>query len=40
MPMDTGQKTGKVFDLNLPFTQAGQERYLTIFQEDLEEGRV
>jgi ABC-type oligopeptide transport system substrate-binding subunit len=33
-------KDGKVFELELPFTQAGQERYLTIFQEDLKRAGI
>lgn len=33
-------KGGKIFELELPFTQAGQERYLTIFQEDLKKAGI
>lgn len=33
-------KDGKVFELELPFTQAGQEKYLTIFQEDLKKAGI
>lgn len=33
-------KDGKVFSVDLSFTQAGQERYLTIFQEDLKKAGV
>ncbi len=33
-------KNGKIFELELPFTQAGQERYLTIFQEDLKKAGI
>lgn len=33
-------KDGKVFQVDLSFTQAGQERYLTIFQEDLKKAGV
>ncbi|MEO8209210.1 MAG: extracellular solute-binding protein [bacterium] len=33
-------KNGKIFELELPFTVAGQERYLTIFQEDLKKAGI
>ena len=33
-------KNGKVFEVEMVYTQAGQERYLTIFQEDLKRAGV
>lgn len=33
-------KNGKIFELELVYTQPGQERYLTIFQEDLKRAGV
>lgn len=33
-------KDGRIFELELPYTQPSQERYLTIFQEDLKKAGV